>query len=118
MGDFMDGASLLHCFSYSPLPRRLSTVKPAFFASLMDVGFVRWGVLIVERPLRPGFWQAGLCVNPAALKGRRSVTRPPPAEKLPWHNSYSKSGIAKSFFPARPAPSSDPLRFLSRLPPA
>ena len=84
-----DAADRLHCFSYSPLPSRLSTVNPAFFASLMETGFVFCGELKPEINFRTGFLHAGQAFNSVAVMGRRSVKRPPHAAQLPSHNSYS-----------------------------
>ncbi len=84
-----DSPARLHCFSYSPLPSRFSTVNPAFFASLTDKGFVFCGELKPEINLRTGFLQAGHAFNSVAVMGRRKVNLPPHAAQLPSHNSYS-----------------------------
>src|SRR6185295_16517154 len=68
-----------YCRSYSPLFTRLSTVKPAFLASLKETGFVSFGVLKLVMTLRTGFLHAGHFVSSAALNGRRKVKRPPHA---------------------------------------
>ena len=67
------GRDSAYCFSYSPLPSFLRTVKPAFFASEMETGFSFIGELNVESTLRTGLRQAGQWVNGAALSGRRSA---------------------------------------------
>lgn len=81
--------SHFHCFSYSPLPSRLSTVNPAFLASEMESGLSLCGVLKAEKILRTGFLQAGHFVNSGALNGRRRVNLPPHTLHSPSHNSYS-----------------------------
>src|SRR5262245_50410166 len=78
-----------HCFSYSPLPRRLRTVNPAFLASLTDNGLSFTGELNVEIIFRTGFLHAGQFVNGCADSGRRKVNLPPHTEQSPSHNSYS-----------------------------
>lgn len=52
-----------YCFSYSPLLTRLSTVNPAFLASVTDRGLSFIGELNVEMIFRTGFLQAGQLVN-------------------------------------------------------
>jgi hypothetical protein len=71
------------------LPNRLSTVNPAFFASLTDTGFNFCGELNPEINFLTGFLQAGHAFSSAAVMGRRKVNRPPHAAQLPSHNSYS-----------------------------
>lgn len=75
-----------HCRSYSPLPLRFKTVKPAFFASLIESGFSLTGELKVEMSFRTGRLQAGHLVSSGALTGRRSVNWPPQALHSPSHN--------------------------------
>jgi hypothetical protein len=84
---------MFHCRSYSPLPSRLYTVKPAFLASLIERGFKWCGVLKLEITLRTGFLQSGQCVTGGALNGRRNVKRPPQMLHWPSHGSYSYNGI-------------------------
>jgi hypothetical protein len=89
---FADSLSCLHiiyCFSYSPLLSRLSTVKPAFFASVTDNGLSFIGELNDEIIFRTGFLHAGQFVNGLADSGRFSVNFPPHTAQLPSHNSYS-----------------------------
>src|ERR1041385_9169522 len=78
-----------HCRSYSPLPSRLNTLKPAFLASVTESGLSLVGVLNAEKTLRTGFLQAGQCVSGFADNGRFSANRPPHAGQLPSHSSYS-----------------------------
>jgi hypothetical protein len=75
--------------SYSPFSTRFKTVKPAFFASVIDNGFISEGVEKPEIIFRIGFLQAGQAVSGGADSGRRKVNRPPHAAQLPSHNSYS-----------------------------
>lgn len=79
----------IYCFSYSPLPARLRTVKPAFFASVMESGFNFIGELKLEIILRTGFLHAGHLVKGAALKGRFNVNLPPQTTQSPSQSSYS-----------------------------
>jgi hypothetical protein len=81
----------LYCFSYSPLPVRFKTVKPAFLASETD-NFR--GELKLENNLRTGFLQAGHCVKGCAEAGRCKVNRPPQTWQSPSQSSYSYNGIA------------------------
>jgi len=76
--------------SYSPLLTRLSTVKPAFLASEIEV--VR-GELNVEKTFRTGFLHAGHWVSAAAEAGRRKVNFPPHTLHSPSHSSYSYKGM-------------------------
>jgi len=62
-----------HCRSYSPLLTRLSTVKPAFLASVTESGLSLIGELNVEMILRTGFLQAGQFVRFGAESGRFNV---------------------------------------------
>lgn len=78
-----------YCRSYSPLPIRLSTLKPAFLASEIESGLSFIGELNAERILRTGFLQAGQCVSGDAERGRCRVNLPPQTLQLPSHNSYS-----------------------------
>lgn len=78
-----------YCRSYSPLLDFLRTVKPAFFASVMDSGLRCVGVLKLEISLRTGFLQPGHLVSSGALNGRRKVNLPPQAVQLPSQSSYS-----------------------------
>src|SRR5438034_9868621 len=78
-----------HCFSYSPLLTLLSTVNPAFFASVMESGLSLMGELNEEMILRTGFLHAGQFVSGLADSGRRSVNLPPHTLQSPSHNSYS-----------------------------
>src|SRR5678816_2188206 len=78
-----------YCFSYSPLPRRFSTVNPAFFASETESGLSLLGDVNVEITLRTGFLHAGHRVNSGALKGRRNVNFPPQTVQSPSQSSYS-----------------------------
>ena len=87
---------LYYCFSYSPLLTRLSTVKPAFLASVIESGFSLTGELKVEIILRTGRRQHGQTFNGGALSGRRNVNLPPQAAQSPSHNSYSYNGIVVS----------------------
>ena len=48
-----------HCRSYSPLPVRFKTVKPAFLASDIESGFSFTGEWNGEMIFRTGFLQAG-----------------------------------------------------------
>jgi hypothetical protein len=93
----MAAASTGYCFSYSPFPRRLRTVKPAFLASESDGGLDLTGELKVEMILRTGRRQAGQTFNGAALIGRRNVNWPPHTMQSPSHNSYSYIGMALVF---------------------
>jgi hypothetical protein len=79
--------------SYSPLPVRLSTVNPAFFASEIESVL---GELKVDHTRRTGFLQAGHLVKGAADSGRRKVNFPPQATQFPSQSSYSYKGIAVS----------------------
>jgi len=87
-----------YCRSYSPLPIRFKTVKPAFLASETESGFSSLGVLKVEMTRLTRFLQAGQCVSSGALTGRRSVNRPPQTTHppCPSHTSYSYSGIIQT----------------------
>ena len=78
-----------YCRSYSALPRRLSTVKPAFLASETESGFSFTGELNVEMILRTGFLQSGHFVNSGTESGRRKVNLPPQILQSPSHSSYS-----------------------------
>jgi hypothetical protein len=78
-----------YCRSYSPLLTRLSTVNPAFLASVTESGLSLMGELKVERILRTGFLQAGQLVKGFAESGRRSVNLPPHTLQAPSHSSYS-----------------------------
>jgi hypothetical protein len=78
-----------YCFSYSPLFTRLSTVKPAFLASVTDSGLSFIGELNEERIFRTGFLQAGQFVKGLADSGRRRVNFPPHTLQSPSHSSYS-----------------------------
>src|SRR5690349_1602283 len=78
-----------HCRSYSPLPSRFNTVKPAFFASETETGLSFTGELNVEMILRTGFLQAGHWVSGGADSGRRKVNLPPQTLHSPSHSSYS-----------------------------
>ena len=82
-------APLIYCRSYSPLLTRLSTVNPAFLASVTERGLSFMGEEKLEITLRTGFLQAGQFVNGLAESGRRSVNFPPQTAQLPSHNSYS-----------------------------
>src|SRR5437868_13785373 len=82
-----------YCFSYSPLPTRLRTVKPAFFASESEIFL---GELKREKTRRTGFLQAGHFTKGAADKGRRNVNFPPHTLQSPSHSSYSYRGILTS----------------------
>src|SRR5215472_10511104 len=75
-----------YCFSYSPLPTRLRTLKPAFLASEMESAL---GELKLEKTLRTGFLQAGHLVSGAAERGRRKTNLPPQTLQPPSHSSYS-----------------------------
>ena len=79
-----------YCLSYSPLLTRLSTVKPALFASEIEVFR---GELKEENTFRTGFLQAGHLVNSAADSGRRNVNLPPHALQSPSQSSYSYIGM-------------------------
>ena len=79
----------IHCRSYSPLLRRLRTVKPAFLASEMESGLSLWGVEKPEMILRTGFLQAGQLVRGLAERGRLRVNLPPQARHSPSQSSYS-----------------------------
>ena len=83
-----------HCFSYSPLLTRFSTVKPAFFASEIETVF---GELNVDQTLRTGLLQAGHWVRGAAETGRRKVNFPPHTLHSPSQSSYSYNGITYFF---------------------
>ena len=78
-----------YCRSYSPLPRRLSTVKPAFLASLTESGFNFVGELKAENTLRTCRLQAGQRFSSGALIGRRKVNLPPQTTQSPLQSSYS-----------------------------
>ena len=78
-----------YCRSYSPLLTRLSTVNPAFLASVTDSGLSFIGELKDEIIFRTGFLHAGQFVNGLADSGRRSVNFPPHTAQPPSHNSYS-----------------------------
>ena len=84
--------SQFHCLSYSPLPSFLYTVKPAFFASVIERG-LRWlGVLKPEISFRTGRRQAGHFSSGLAVTGRRKVKPEPPQglqSPFPSHSSYS-----------------------------
>jgi hypothetical protein len=80
---------IVYCLSYSPLPSRLSTVNPAFFASVTESGLSFLGELNAEKTFRTGFLQAGQLVNGFADSGRLSVNFPPHTTQLPSHSSYS-----------------------------
>jgi hypothetical protein len=67
----------------------LSTVKPAFLASVTDKGLSFIGELKVERTLRTGFLHAGQFVNGLAESGRRKVNFPPHTLQSPSQSSYS-----------------------------
>src|SRR5437016_10081971 len=90
-----------YCFSYSPLPTRLRTLKPAFFASEIESAL---GELNVENSRRTGFLQAGHLVKGAAESGRRKVNLPPHTLQSPSHNSYSYSGMSQLTLPCSRAP--------------
>jgi hypothetical protein len=79
-----------YCFSYSPLPVRFKTVKPAFLASETDTFR---GELKLENSLRTGFLQAGQCVKGFAEAGRCRVNLPPHTWQSPSQSSYSYNGI-------------------------
>ena len=81
-----------HCLSYSPLPTRLSTVKPAFFAS--EIETFR-GELKLDKTLRTGFLQAGHLVNSGAESGRRKTNLPPHTLQSPSQSSYSYIGMTQ-----------------------
>ena len=78
-----------HCLSYSPLLTFLSTVNPAFLASVTDSGFSFTGELKVEIIFRTGFLHAGHWVRGAAESGRRSVNLPLQTLQSPSQSSYS-----------------------------
>ena len=78
--------------SYSPLLVFFSTVKPAFFASLMESGLRMEGVLKLEMIFCTGRLQAGHLSSGLADTGRRSVKPGPPhglQSPLSSHSSYS-----------------------------
>jgi hypothetical protein len=79
-----------YCLSYSPLPKRLNTLKPAFFASEIETLF---GELNVDQILRTGFLHAGQFVSGFAESGRRNVNFPPHTGQPPSQSSYSYNGI-------------------------
>ena len=81
--------ALLYWRSYSPLLTRLSTVNPAFFASVTESGLSLTGELKLEMTLRTGFLQAGQWVRGFAESGRRRVNRPPQTLQSPSQTSYS-----------------------------
>jgi len=83
----------LYCLSYSPLPNRLKTLNPAFFASETESAF---GELKVDQTFRTGFLHAGQFVSGLAETGRRSVNLPPHTGQPPSQSSYSYNGIAKN----------------------
>ena len=83
-------ASFPYCLSYSPLLTRLSTVKPAFFASEIESLL---GELKEERTLRTGFLQAGHWLKGAAESGRRKTNLPPQTLQSPSQSSYSYNGM-------------------------
>ena len=90
-----------YCRSYSPLFTRLRTVKPAFFASLIETVL---GELNVDHTRRTGFLQAGHLVKGLADSGRRKVNFPPHTTQFPSQSSYSYKGISGSLSNAtRPA---------------
>ena len=80
-------------FSYTPWSRRCNTVKPAFFASLIDKGLVTVGVLTREITFFTGFLQSGQFVNGARLTGLRS--------SKPWaqmrHDRAGSSGLSEMY---------------------
>jgi len=81
---------LTYCRSYSPLLVFLSTVNPAFLASLMETGLVMVGVLNPEINFFTDFLQSGQLVSGFADKGRRNVKLPPQTlQSPPSSNSYS-----------------------------
>src|SRR5260370_22041762 len=79
-----------YCLSYSPLLTRLSTVKPAFFASEIESLL---GELKEEKTLRTGFLQAGHWLKGAAESGRRKTNLPPQTLQSPSQTSYSYNGM-------------------------
>src|SRR5277367_2050725 len=81
--------STAYCLSYSPLLTFLSTVNPAFFASVMDSGLSFCGELKLEKILRTGFLHAGQFVSGLAESGRFKVNFPPQTLQSPSHSSYS-----------------------------
>ena len=83
-------SEIAYCRSYSPLPTRLSTLKPAFLASEIESDR---GELKVENTRRTGFLQAGHSVRGAADSGRRSVNLPPHTLQSPSQSSYSYNGM-------------------------
>jgi len=84
---------LLYCLSYSPLPKRLNTLNPAFFASEIETVF---GELNVDQIRRTGFLHAGQFVSGFAERGRRNVNFPPHTGQPPSQTSYSYNGIAEN----------------------
>jgi hypothetical protein len=70
---------------------RLRTVKPAFFASLIETFL---GELNVDHTRRTGFLQAGHLVKGAAESGRRKVNFPPHTTQFPSQSSYSYKGMS------------------------
>lgn len=85
----INGRFQSYCRSYSPLPVFLSTVNPAFLASMMDNGLSFMGENTLEMIFRTGLRQAGHCFSSGALRGRRSVNFPPQTTQLPSQSSYS-----------------------------
>jgi hypothetical protein len=81
---------ILYWRSYSPLPNRLNTLNPAFFASEIETDF---GELNVDQILRTGFLQAGQFVSGLAERGRCNVNLPPQTGQPPSQSSYSYNGI-------------------------
>jgi hypothetical protein len=79
----------LHCLSYSPLLTRLSTVNPAFLASVTDNGLSFIGELKDEKTFRTGFLHAGQFVKGLAERGRFRVNFPPHTLQSPSQSSYS-----------------------------
>jgi hypothetical protein len=68
---------------------RFKTVKPAFFASVIESGFSFVGELNVEMILRTGFLQSGHFSNGGRVTGRFNVNLPPQTLQSPSINSYS-----------------------------
>src|ERR1041385_1013603 len=60
-----------YCFSYSPLPTRLRTVKPAFLASEIEADF---GALKLDQTLRTGFLHAGQFVRCGAERSEEHTS--------------------------------------------
>jgi hypothetical protein len=85
--------SALYCLSYSPFPKRLNTLKPAFLACEIERDL---GELKVDQTFRTGFLHAGQFVSGLADTGRRSVNLPPHTGQFPSQSSYSYNGIAKN----------------------